>query len=612
MAHQSLYRRYRPQTFAQVRGQSHVVTALRSAVAEDRTAHAYLFSGPRGTGKTTTARILAKALNCPNVTDGDPCGVCESCVAIETGKSFDLHELDAASNNKVDDVRDLIGKVNLGTPGRTKVYILDEVHMLTAGAENALLKTLEEPPDHVVFVLATTEPHKVVPTIRSRTQHFEFRLLSGDELAEHVRFVVDDAGLDVDEDGIEYALRRGGGSARDTLSALDLVAATGAPPDAADTGAELADAIGASDPGAAIAAIQRALENGREPRVIGEITIDTLRSAFLASMGSPLTHLSQFAREEAFTRAERIGPAVLTRAMEAVGGALVDMRQAPDPRIPLEVAALRLTDRSSSDSSALAARIEHLEAEIDRLKSAAPSGPGPAPTPSAPPVVAEPAAPSADSGSTPQAPAPATPAAAGPRTPPPVPTRPEPVPEPAAEESTGARPGDVARAKLHAVPSPGTAGGKVESPAPAPAPAAAPNPPRDVDLAEIQQAAHGDLFEHQKTKARFKTGRFSAVNGTTVTFAVPNEHFVGRAVEAKAEAEAALSARFGQPVSVEVIVDPESEPDVATSTPVLNVEEEEAEIGPVDELDDADVAASGIERLTQAFPGSTLEEHPGP
>ncbi len=152
VAYQSLYRRYRSQTFAEIKGQPHVTQALQAAVAEGRHGHAYLFSGPRGTGKTSTARVLAKALNCENLSDGEPCGTCKSCVDIEHGRSFDLHELDAASNNKVDDIRDLIAKVSLGSPGRTKVYILDEVHMLTPGAENALLKTLEEPPPHVVFV----------------------------------------------------------------------------------------------------------------------------------------------------------------------------------------------------------------------------------------------------------------------------------------------------------------------------------------------------------------------------------------------------------------------------------------------------------------------------
>ena len=187
MAYQSLYRRYRPRRFGELRGQDHVVRALRNAVRDDRVGHAYLFSGPRGTGKTSSARILAKVLNCERPVDGEPCCECASCLAVEAGTSYDVHELDAASNNGVDAMRDLIDKAMLGTPGRHKVYILDEVHMLSKAAEAALLKTLEEPPSHVVFVLATTDPQKVSPTIVSRTQHLQFHLLPMDELEEHVR-----------------------------------------------------------------------------------------------------------------------------------------------------------------------------------------------------------------------------------------------------------------------------------------------------------------------------------------------------------------------------------------------------------------------------------------
>ena len=171
MAYQSLYRRYRPQKFAEVRGQDHLVRALRGAVTEGRVGHAYLFSGPRGTGKTSTARILGKVLNCIDVVDGEPCGVCDSCVAIEEGRSFDVHELDAASNNGIEAIRDLINRAAMGSPGRTKVYILDEVHMLSTAASNALLKTLEEPPDHVLDRLgADVEPGVVDDVLRQLAQ----------------------------------------------------------------------------------------------------------------------------------------------------------------------------------------------------------------------------------------------------------------------------------------------------------------------------------------------------------------------------------------------------------------------------------------------------------
>src|SRR3954466_14648094 len=227
MAYQSLYRRYRPRRFSDVRGQEPVVRALRNAVRDGRVGHAYLFSGPRGTGKTSTARILAKALNCTNPQAGEPDCECESCVAMEAGRSYDLQELDAASNSGVEAMRSLIDRVALGSPGRTKVYILDEVHMLTAAASNALLKTLEEPPAHVVFVLATTDPHKVLPTIRSRTQHFEFLLLSNEELHAHVLDIAGREGIEIDSEAVDAVVRQGAGSARDALSKLDMALAVG-------------------------------------------------------------------------------------------------------------------------------------------------------------------------------------------------------------------------------------------------------------------------------------------------------------------------------------------------------------------------------------------------
>ena len=227
MAAQSLYRRYRPQRFSELKGQEHIVRALKNSIVNSREGHAYLFSGPRGTGKTTTARILAKVLNCDNPVDGEPCCTCPSCVAVQAGNSFDVIELDAASNRGIAEIKDVIESTLVGSPGRHKVFILDEVHQLTDAASVALLKTLEEPPSGVVFVLATTDPQKVKETIRSRTQHLQFHLLSEAELEEHVRWVVADAGLDVSPETITAVVRQGAGSVRDTLSALELAVAVG-------------------------------------------------------------------------------------------------------------------------------------------------------------------------------------------------------------------------------------------------------------------------------------------------------------------------------------------------------------------------------------------------
>src|SRR6478735_818814 len=365
MAYQSLYRRYRPRRFSDVRDQEEVVRALRNAVREDRVGHAYLFSGPRGTGKTSTARILAKALNCVNLQDGEPDGTCESCVSIDNGTSYDVQELDAASNNKVEEVRELISRVALGSPGRTKVYILDEVHMLTAAASAALLKTLEEPPDHVVFVLATTDPQKVLPTIRSRTQHYEFKLLGADDLTEHVEWVIHDAGLDLGPDAVEYVVRQGGGSARDTLSALERVAAAGGVVHEGESLTDLLDAVAAGDPGKALLAVSDAVNSGRDPRVLGEALLARLRDVFLLRMGVPLGHLSQADLDRVQAWADQLGDRATTRALEAVGDALLEMRQAPDARIPLEVALVKLS-RVDGDASvdALAARVAKLEAAL--------------------------------------------------------------------------------------------------------------------------------------------------------------------------------------------------------------------------------------------------------
>ena len=357
VTYQSLYRRYRPQRFGDVLGQDHVSATLRNAVRTGKVAHAYLFSGPRGCGKTTSARILAKALNCTDLRDGEPCDVCESCRLVTSGASMDVSELDAASNNGVDAMRELVARASLGTAGRRKVYIIDEVHMLSTAASNALLKTLEEPPDHVVFVLATTDPQKVLPTIRSRTQHFEFRLFPIDTLIGLVRSVAVDAGLGLDEATIEAVARKGNGSARDALSALDQVAAAGGIEDSFDV-TELAHALAEREATAVLSAVDRAVDRGRDPRQLTRDLVEALREAFLVHMG-----LVRPAADGELVR--RLGPAAITRAIEQLGEALVVMRDSLDPRITLEVALVRLV-RSDLDTSpaALAERLEQIERRL--------------------------------------------------------------------------------------------------------------------------------------------------------------------------------------------------------------------------------------------------------
>ena len=371
MAVQSLYRRYRPRRFDELKGQEHVVRALQNAVINHREGQAYLFSGPRGTGKTSTARILAKVLNCEEPENGEPCGICNSCGAIDSGNSYDVLELDAASNNGVENMRDLIERSSLGNPGRHRVFILDEVHMLSKPAEAALLKTLEEPPPHVVFVLATTDPQKVSETIRSRTQHLQFHLLPMHDLDEHVRWVIKDANLKVSEAAIAQVLTQGGGSARDTLSALELVAAGGGEADEQLSPDEFVEAIIDRDPGRALGATAAAIQRGADPRMLAEEIVRQLRECFLSLMAPDLVQLPEQRKTLVAEQARRMGASTVVRAIEVLGEILIEMRHAPDARLLIEVALVKLTSvNNANDNSSLIARIERLEAGITRDASA--------------------------------------------------------------------------------------------------------------------------------------------------------------------------------------------------------------------------------------------------
>ena len=378
MAVQSLYRRYRPRRFDELKGQEHVVRALQNAVINHREGQAYLFSGPRGTGKTSTARILAKVLNCEEPENGEPCGICNSCGAIDSGNSYDVLELDAASNNGVENMRDLIERSSLGNPGRHRVFILDEVHMLSKPAEAALLKTLEEPPPHVVFVLATTDPQKVSETIRSRTQHLQFHLLPMHDLDEHVRWVIQDANLKVSEAAIAQVLTQGGGSARDTLSALELVAAGGGEADEQLSPDEFVEAIIDRDPGRALGATAAAIQRGADPRMLAEEIVRQLRECFLSLMAPDLVQLPEQRKTQIADQARRMGASTVVRAIEVLGEILIEMRHAPDARLLIEVALVKLTSvNNANDNSSLIARIERLEAGITRDASAPIARPAP-------------------------------------------------------------------------------------------------------------------------------------------------------------------------------------------------------------------------------------------
>ncbi len=391
VAYQSLYRKYRPQRFSELVGQEHVRTALQNSVRDGRVGHAYLFSGPRGTGKTTTARLLAKALNCTNRgDDGDPCGECESCVAIAEGSSLDVIEVDAASRSKVDEMRDLLERVAyLSAGGAKKVYILDEVHMLSGSAEAALLKTLEEAPEHVVFVLATTDPLKVAPTIRSRTQHFEFTLYTVDEIAAHLADVCAKEGIDAAPEALAVIARAGAGSMRDSLSLLDQAIAHGAI-DVESIGAlfggssfdgrlAVLRAVADEDVAGALVALGEQLDAGHEPRRLTEDLLATVRDAFLLTSARGRVRVD--APEDALAAlgelGDQVGAPMLVRMLETLGQAVVDMRgtDAADPRLVVEIALVRLARREAGTPlQALAERIDRLERGGVVAAPAAPAG----------------------------------------------------------------------------------------------------------------------------------------------------------------------------------------------------------------------------------------------
>lgn len=383
----ALYRKYRPATFSDVVGQEHVTEPLSTALSAGRINHAYLFSGPRGCGKTSSARILARSLNCEQGPTATPCGVCDSCVALAPngGGSVDVTELDAASHGGVDDTRELRDRAFYApAQSRYRIFIVDEAHMVTTAGFNALLKIVEEPPEHLIFVFATTEPEKVLPTIRSRTHHYPFRLLAPRTMRSLLERICAQEDVTVDEAVYPLVIRAGGGSPRDTLSVLDqlLAGAEGNqvsyPRALALLGAtdvalidDAIDALAAGDAAALFGAVEGVIDAGHDPRRFATDLLERFRDLIvLQSVPDAVARGVVDGPEDVLDRmrdqATRVGTATLTRYAEVVHAGLGEMRGATAPRLLLEVVCARLLLPSASDTeSALLQRVERIETRLD-------------------------------------------------------------------------------------------------------------------------------------------------------------------------------------------------------------------------------------------------------
>jgi DNA polymerase-3 subunit gamma/tau len=416
MSHIALYRSWRPQTFAEIVGQEHITQTLQNSLREGRFTHAYLFSGPRGTGKTSAAKILAKAVNCERGLIGEPCNECSSCIRITEGAVMDVIELDAASNNGVDEIRDIRDKVKYApTEVRQKVYIIDEVHMLSIGAANALLKTLEEPPPHVMFILATTEPHKLPVTIVSRCQRFDFRRVALEDQVARLDFICKQEAMSVDADALQYIARLSDGGMRDALSLLDQIAAfagdhisyadvldiTGGI--ASDQFYALADAVRGKDIGAVLAQIDRLMQEGKSAERCIESLIHYFRDLLMLRMVPDAHKLTDRIVDASVYRrlADSFDNEELFRMIDILSHYQVEMKYASQPQTLFEVALMKVCssgsaapqerDRSTEQPELvqqLARKVDRLEQQLSEMIKSRASGPiasaGPGLKPGAP------------------------------------------------------------------------------------------------------------------------------------------------------------------------------------------------------------------------------------
>ena len=383
MSYVALYRKFRPQTFSQVKGQDHVVLTLTNQIKNNRAGHAYLFTGTRGTGKTSVAKIFAKAVNCLHPVDGEPCNECEHCQAIMAGNFMDVVEIDAASNTGVDDIRRVIEEIQY-TPakGRYKVYIIDEAHMLSGSAANAFLKTLEEPPEYVIFILATTEPHKLPVTILSRCQRYDFKRISVDTIAENLSVLLESEGVASEEKAVKYIARAADGSMRDAISLLDKciafnfgekltyanVLSTLGTVDV-ETFSKLFRSVAGGDVAAALTGIEETIDAGKD---IGQFVADFtvyIRNLLMVNVSGGVTMQIMGVGDENRMLLERdaqiVNAQVLLRYIRILSELLNDIRYSANKQILLEVAIIRMAKpQMETDTDSLADRIRQLEEKV--------------------------------------------------------------------------------------------------------------------------------------------------------------------------------------------------------------------------------------------------------
>jgi DNA polymerase III subunit gamma/tau len=634
MAYVSLYRKYRPQTFHDIVGQDHVTGTLINAIQTGQVHHAMLFCGTRGTGKTSTARVLAKALNCVRGPTPEPCNVCDACVSITDGTNLDVTEIDAASHGSVDDARDLREKASYApAAARYKVYIIDEAHMVTTQGFNAMLKVLEEPPEHVRFVFCTTEPHKVIEAIRSRCQRHDFRRIRTAALVQDFARICEAEGVDIEAAALELVARAADGSHRDGLSRLDQVLTFAGPKvtlaDVAQVlGAlpvelrfDLAEALASHRVADVLACVERVVDAGHDLHQFTREALEHLRDLYVlrvAPASTTLVDVTPETRERLAAQAERFGPGELGRMVSIVGELYLDLRTATDQRLVVEVGLARAAvPEASLDAEALLARIERLER---RLSIAGGEGGTPTAGPAVDPAVAEPTArkgAAAGSGPAGQAaggpaakPDRAAPAAAAPGGPEP---RSEAIPAAPARPRARAKAAAEPRAKAAAEPPPAEAGwGPAEAPAQVP-----------VDL-DLVRRSWPLVLERVQAASRVTAsflghGRPVALEGRQLVVELPRDRrFEAEALAGRSrQVDGVLEAMLGGGLEIRVVVGEHTgpeEPDPPPAAAPAADQVVEFEVDPANDEGrplDADADARAVaDWAAKELGGKIIEERP--